>query len=65
MSRQIAFYTVPCNFQENYRMGGSYKWPTLADVLEYRRQVKEVVIDVIENAPLEFPITPQSPWVGY
>ncbi|XP_065904281.1 hercynine oxygenase-like isoform X2 [Dysidea avara] len=47
---------------ENYRMGGSYKWPSLADVLEYRRQVKEVVIDVIENAPLEFPITPQSPW---
>ena len=46
-------------------MGGSYKWPSLADVLEYRRQVKEVVINVIENAPLDFPITPQSPWVNH
>ena len=24
---------------ENYRMGGSYNWPALADVVEYRRQV--------------------------
>ena len=45
-------------------MGGSYQWPSLAEVLEYRRQVREVVIDVIENAPLEFPITPESPWVS-
>ena len=46
-------------------MGGSYQWPSLAEVLEYRRQVREVVIDVIENAPLEFPITQQSPWVNH
>ena len=45
-------------------MGGSYQWPSLADVLEYRRQVREVVIDVIKNAPLEFPITQESPWVN-
>ena len=45
-------------------MGGSYQWPSLAEVLEYRRQVREVVIDVIENAPLEFPITQESPWVS-
>lgn len=45
-------------------MGGSYQWPGLAEVLEYRRQVREVVIDVIENAPLEFPITQESPWVS-
>ena len=44
-------------------MGGSYQWPSLAEVLEYRRQVREMVIDVIENAPLEFPITQESPWV--
>ena len=24
---------------ENYRMGGSYQWPALADVVEYRRKV--------------------------
>ena len=45
-------------------MGGSYQWPSLADVLEYRHQVRKVVIDVIENAPLEFPITQESPWVS-
>ena len=44
-------------------MGGSYQWPSLADVLEYRRQVREVVIDVIKNAILKFPITQESPWV--
>ena len=44
-------------------MGGSYQWPSLTEVLEYRCQVRELVIDVIENAPLEFPITQESPWV--
>jgi len=24
---------------ENYRMGGSYKWPSLSDVVDYRRKV--------------------------
>ena len=24
---------------ENYRMGGSYKWPTVAEVVEYRQKV--------------------------
>ena len=46
-------------------MGGSYQWPSLAEVLEYRRQVREVVINVIETAPLEFPITEESPWVMF
>ena len=46
-------------------MGGSYQWPSLAEVLKYRHQVREVVIDVIENAPLEFPITQESPWVSW
>ena len=44
-------------------MGGSYQWPSLAEVLEYRCQVREVVIGIIENAPLEFPVTQESPWV--
>ena len=45
-------------------MGGAFKWPTIRDVLEYRAQVREMVIDVIENAPLQLPITQEHPWVS-
>ena len=44
-------------------MGGSFKWPRLSEVLEYRRRVRELVIDTIENAPLELPVTQDHPWV--
>ena len=44
-------------------MGGSFKWPLLSEVLEYRRQVRELVISIIETAPLELPITQDHPWV--
>lgn len=44
-------------------MGGSFKWPPLSEVLEYRRQVRELVISIIETAPLELPITQDHPWV--
>jgi len=47
---------------ENYRMGGSFKWPRLSEVLEYRRQVRELVINIIETAPLELPVTQDHPW---
>ena len=45
-------------------MGGSYKWPSVSEVLDYRRKVKEVILDVIDNAPLELPVTKDHPWVG-
>lgn len=44
-------------------MGGTYKWPSLAEVSEYRERVKEVVIEVIENAPLALPVNQDHPWV--
>ena len=44
-------------------MGGSYQWPSLDEVMEYREQVREMVIEVIENAPLTLPITWDHPWV--
>ena len=44
-------------------MGGSYKWPSVSEVLDYRRKVKEVILDVIANAPLELPVTQNHPWV--
>ena len=50
--------------QENYRLGGAFKWPSVQDVMEYRRKVYDLVIRVIETAPLELPITQDHPWVG-
>ena len=45
-------------------MGGSYKWPCLSDVMDYREKVKKVILDVIDNAPLELPVTQDHPWVS-
>ena len=50
--------------QENYRMGGKFQWPSLADVVEFRRKVKNVVLEVIDRTPLTLPITQDSPWVS-
>ena len=52
-----------CVLQENYRMGGSYKWPRVGEVVEYRRKVREVIRDIIRDTPLDLPINMKSPWV--
>ncbi|KAJ8306303.1 hypothetical protein KUTeg_016848 [Tegillarca granosa] len=49
---------------ENYRMGGSYNWPSLDEVVEYRRKVRSLILKVIQDTPLELPITMESPWVS-
>ncbi|PIK41800.1 hypothetical protein BSL78_21358 [Apostichopus japonicus] len=46
---------------EHYRMGGSYKWPALSEVVEFRRQVRAVIRNVIKNADFDLPITMDSP----
>ena len=50
-------------FQENYRLGGAFQWPPVSEVMEYRKQVFDTVLDVIENAPLDLPVTLDHPWV--
>jgi 5-histidylcysteine sulfoxide synthase len=47
---------------ENYRMGGAYQWPKVEDVLDYRKQVYDTIMDVIDQQPLKFPVTQDSPW---
>lgn len=47
---------------ENYRMGGSYQWPSVEDTVQYRRKVRQIVLDIIDNTPLELPITMESRW---
>ncbi len=45
-------------------MGGTFKWPTVEEVVKYRTKVKDVVIEVIETAPLHLPIHHDHPWVN-
>jgi hypothetical protein len=44
-------------------MGGSYKWPGVEDVVEYRRNVRNIILKLIADTPLQLPITMESPWV--
>lgn len=39
-----------------------YEWPTVAQTQEYRNRVYDVVNEVIDQLPLELPITEDSPW---
>lgn len=41
-----------------------YNWPTVRDVFNYRQKVKELVLEVIDNTPLNLPITADNPfWI--
>jgi hypothetical protein len=44
-------------------MGGSYNWPSVEEVMDYRRTVKNIIIKMIQDTPLVLPITKESPWV--
>ncbi|RYF44952.1 MAG: 5-histidylcysteine sulfoxide synthase, partial [Cytophagaceae bacterium] len=39
-----------------------YEWPTPAEVKVYRHKVREVVLDLIDHAPLSLPIDWNHPW---
>lgn len=39
-----------------------YQWPTPAEVKAYRDQVRALVINVIETAPLQLPVDWSNPW---
>ena len=54
---------LPDFFQENYRMGGNFVWPKVSEVAEYREKVRQTMLDVIDNTPLELPVTQESKWV--
>ena len=53
-----------CVLQENYRMGGKFEWPAVQEAVEYRRQVRQLILRKIEVTPFKLPITRDSPWVG-
>mgnify|MGYP005838397091 CR=1 FL=1 len=39
-----------------------YDWPTVKQVRDYRKQVKQRINDIIANAPLSLPIDWDNPW---
>ena len=45
-------------------MGGGFVWPRVSEVAEYRKKVRQAILDVIENTPLDLPVTQDSKWVG-
>lgn len=49
---------------ENNRMGGSFVWPPLKEVVEFRKQVRELVREKIFHSTLQLPITQDNPWWG-
>lgn len=40
----------------------NYQWPTPAEVKAYRDQVRALVLDLIDNAPLQLPVDWNNPW---
>lgn len=39
-----------------------YQWPTPAEVKSYRDQVRALVLNLIDNAPLQLPVDWNNPW---
>lgn len=40
----------------------NYEWPTVAEVMAYRRAMRQKVDELISSLPLTLPITWESPW---
>ena len=41
---------------------GNYQWPKPSEVKAYRDQVRALVLDLIDNAPLQMPVDWNNPW---
>ncbi|TCB57123.1 5-histidylcysteine sulfoxide synthase [Acinetobacter terrae] len=39
-----------------------YEWPSVAEVLGYRHQVRALILNLIEHAPLTLPLDWHNPW---
>ncbi len=38
-------------------MGGSFKWPSVPEVVKYRQEVRKAILDIIDSVPLKLPVT--------
>ncbi|AUC06129.1 5-histidylcysteine sulfoxide synthase [Acinetobacter lwoffii] len=39
-----------------------YDWPTVQEVRDYRHQVRALILNILEHAPLTLPLNWQNPW---
>ncbi len=44
-------------------MGGCFKWPTVHQVVEYRQEVRKIILGLIDSVPLKMPVTQDDPLV--
>ena len=45
-----------------FRMGGALNWPQFNRIVDYRRRVRELILDTIDSTPLLLPITWNDTW---
>jgi len=55
---------VIVDMQEVNRRGNKFKWPSLDDVIDYRRRVRRLVCDVIDRCDIQLPVTIDSQLVS-
>ncbi|XP_064624463.1 uncharacterized protein LOC135485961 isoform X2 [Lineus longissimus] len=53
---------MPWDDTENFRMGGTIDWPSVQEVYEYRCQVREKILELIDETTLELPIKFEDPF---
>ena len=45
-------------------MGGDYRWPSVVEVKEFRKKVKNLLLEVIDRTPLSLPVKYDDPFVS-
>jgi len=45
-------------------MGPKFCWPSVDEVLQFRRRVRALIIDVIDRCDLKLPVSVDSPLVN-
>jgi len=45
-------------------MGDKLVWPSVCDVEQYRHDVRDAILNLIDTKPMETPVTQDSPWVS-
>jgi len=62
--RWVSYYGDDIDMQEVNRRGNRFQWPSLDDVIEYRRRVRRLVCDVIDRCDVRLPVTIDSQLVS-
>ena len=57
-------YSDAVDLQEVNRRGKKFQWPSLDDVIDYRRRVRRLVCDVIDRTDIQLPVTIDSQLVS-